>query len=83
MSRILRHRLEYIALSVLKWVANALPEGVSRSVGAVLGGIVGYVWQSRRAIAIGNIRRVRSRRRFEKSTAPKNRNSTAGASSNQ
>jgi KDO2-lipid IV(A) lauroyltransferase len=58
MSRILRHRLEYIALSVLKWVANALPEGVSRSVGAALGGIVGYVWRSRRAIAIGNIRRA-------------------------
>jgi KDO2-lipid IV(A) lauroyltransferase len=54
----IRYRLEFIALTVLKWVANVLPESASRRAGAALGGVVGLLWRSRKAIAANNISRA-------------------------
>jgi KDO2-lipid IV(A) lauroyltransferase len=54
----LRYRLEYISLIFVKWVANLLPERLSRGAGAALGAFVWFVWRSRRAIAMDNIRRA-------------------------
>lgn len=53
-----RYRLEYIALLIVRWVANVLPEGMAFRVGEAMGRLVGSVWTSRRTIAVDNIRRA-------------------------
>ena len=58
MIRIIRYRLEYIALTIIRWVALALPDSLSQRVGAAFGGAVGRIWKSRRVIAVDNIERA-------------------------
>ncbi|HUU46599.1 MAG TPA: lysophospholipid acyltransferase family protein [Acidobacteriota bacterium] len=51
----LKHRLEYLALSGLKTLANTLPESTARNFGANLGRLIGRLWSARRQIACDNL----------------------------